>query len=287
VAKDFQGLAVHSVSFVHGKRPVFYASVPCANETLKGYGANGAGDKHRLVSTLWEHIVAMESPLWKRSQSSNKAVFPVQVVCDLLGKPHLLLGEYRGPAISFSEGGGKVWAALCEDESDIGIDVAETDEFQREYPFFRVFHPQELQHALRLVGGDLGKASALLWSIKEAVVKALGCAFHLVDPRQITVYQSAGGDEGYTFPIGLSRKALVRLPIDFHEQARGNLSSEHGEPGTRLRVREAPAALPVDGATGYPRAGVPAIAAGPSLWACSLPHGKAWLSIALFNRQYR
>jgi hypothetical protein len=95
--------------------------------------------------------------------------------------------------------------------------VARTQEFQREYPFHRVFHPQELQHALRLTGGDLEKASALLWSIKEAVVKALGCAFHLVDPRQITVYPSAGGavggNGGYTFPVGLSGKALVRFPI--------------------------------------------------------------------------
>jgi hypothetical protein len=95
--------------------------------------------------------------------------------------------------------------------------VAGTDEFQKEYPFHRVFHPQELQHALRLAGGDLEKASALLWSIKEAVVKALGCAFHLVDPLQITVYPSAGEAEGvnggYTFPVGLSGKALMRFPI--------------------------------------------------------------------------
>jgi hypothetical protein len=32
----------------------------------------------------------------------------------------------------------------------------------------------------------------------------------------------------------------------------GNLSSEHGEPGTRLRVWEAPAALPREGATRAP-----------------------------------
>ena len=99
----------------------------------------------------------MESPLWKRCQSSNRAAFPIQVVRGPLGRPHLLLGEYRGPAISFSEGGGKVWAALCGDESDIGIDVAGTDEFQGEYPFHRVFHPQELQHALRSGGRRSGK----------------------------------------------------------------------------------------------------------------------------------
>jgi 4'-phosphopantetheinyl transferase superfamily len=219
LATDCQGLTVHSVSFSHGRGLVFYASSPCgpcAAETLKGCGTTGAGDKHRLVSTLWDHLVAMESPFWKHCQSSDRAAFPIQVVRGLLGRPYLLLGEYRGPAISFSEGGGKVWAALCGDESDIGIDVAGTDEFRGEYPFHRVFHAQELQHALKLAGGDLEKASALLWSIKEAFVKALGCAFHLVDPRQITVYPSTGGamgDGGYIFPVGLSGKAQMQFPI--------------------------------------------------------------------------
>jgi len=212
VAKDCQGLTVHAVSFAHRRGPVFYASTPCAAETLKGRGTRGAGDKHRLVSTLWDHLVAAESPLWKPGPSSNRAASPIQVVRGLLGRPHLLLGDCQGPAISFSEGGGKIWAALCGDESDIGIDVAGPDEFQRQYPLDRVFQPQELQHALRLAGGDLEKASALLWSIKEAVVKALGCAFHLVAPRQLTVYPSVGGDGEYTFPVGLSGKALVRFP---------------------------------------------------------------------------
>jgi 4'-phosphopantetheinyl transferase superfamily len=250
MAKDCQGLTVHSVSFAHRRGPVFFASSPCgpcAAETLKGCGTNGTGDKHRLVSILWDHLVAMVSPFWERCQSSNRAAFPIQVVRGPLGRPHLLLGVYQGPAISFSEGGGKVWVALCGDESEIGIDVAGTDEFQREYPFHRVFHAQELQHALRLAGGDLEKASALLWSIKEAVVKALGCAFHLVDPRQITVYPSlgwatggaVGADGGYTFPVGLSGKALVRFPM----------------------------------------------AAGWSLWVRSLPQRNMWLSIALLNRR--
>jgi len=214
VAKDYQGLTVRAVSFARGGGPVFYTSMPCAAETLKGCGTNGAEDKRRLVSFLWDHlVVAMDSSLCRGRRSSNRAAFPIQMIRDLFGRPHLLLGEYRGPAISFSHGGGKAWAALCGDESDIGIDVAGADEFQGEYPFHRVFHPQELQHALRLTGRDVGKASALLWSIKEAVVKALGCAFHLVDPRQITIYPSVGGEGGYTFPVGLSGKALVRFPL--------------------------------------------------------------------------
>jgi len=213
VAKVCQGLTVQAVSFVQGRGPVFYASLPCSGENLKRQGTNGAGEKHRLASALWDHLAVMESPLWKRFQSSNGAAFPIRVVCGRLGRPHLLLGECRGPAISFSEGGGKIWAALCGDESDIGIDAAGSDEFPSEYPFHRVFHPQELQQALRVAGGDLEKASALLWSVKEAVAKALGCGFHLVDPRQITVYPLVGEDGGYTFPVGLSGKALARVPV--------------------------------------------------------------------------
>jgi phosphopantetheinyl transferase len=123
------------------------------------------------------------------------------------------LGERRGPAISFSTAGEEVWAALCGDESDIGIDVAGSAEFQEGYPVHRVFHVQELHQALELAGGDLARAAALLWSIKEAVAKALGCAFHLVDPRDIHVYPSAVEDGGPAFSVRLSGKALVRFPM--------------------------------------------------------------------------
>jgi phosphopantetheinyl transferase (holo-ACP synthase) len=95
----------------------------------------------------------------------------------------------------------------------VGIDVAEAAEFRGEYPFHRVFNVEELQHVLKLAGGDLEKASALLWSVKEAVVKALGCAFHFVDPLQIHVYPSMGWDDGFTFPVRLSGKALSRFPM--------------------------------------------------------------------------
>jgi len=197
---------IHTASFLNKKGPVFYGSLPTE------YKTNGEGCKHRLVTILWGCLMAMGYPLWK-SYYSNRAVFPIRVVCDQLGKPHLLLGEYQGPAVSFSECSGKVWAALCGDGSEIGIDIAGASEFRGGYPFHRVFHAQELRHASRLTLGDMEQASALLWSIKEAVVKAIGCAFHRVEPRQVYVYPSVSRGGVYTFPVGLSAKALEHLSV--------------------------------------------------------------------------
>lgn len=182
---------------------VFYASLPGASEACKEI----------LIATLWDHLQATATPLWNGCRPSSKVACPIQLVAGPLGRPRLHLGECRGPAISFSRGGGKIWAALAADEADVGIDVAGSAEFQGAYPFQRVFNPEELHHAVKLTDGDLEEAAALLWSVKEAVVKALGCGFHLVEPRQISVYPAAGGAGGYTFPVGLSGKALARFPL--------------------------------------------------------------------------
>jgi phosphopantetheinyl transferase len=214
VIKDCQEIAVKAVSFPHQKGTVLYTCSPYDTETIAGHRASRTADKIHLVSILREHLAAMEGSPRTDCRLSNKADLPIQVVHDPLGRPQLRIGEGEGPAISFSEGGGKIWAALCGDASDIGIDAAETDEFPKEYPFDRAFHLRELQPALRLTSGDLKKASALLWSIKEASVKALGCAFHFVDPRQICVYPSATEKDGWhLFKARLSGKALVRFPI--------------------------------------------------------------------------
>jgi phosphopantetheinyl transferase (holo-ACP synthase) len=212
MAMDREAVTVQTMHPVQGRGPVLYANLTQV-APAKGQGSNGEDAKHRLVTALWDHLAARENPFWKHCRTDNGTAFPIQVECGLLGRPHLLVGEFSGPAISFSTGGGKVWAALCGDESAIGIDVAGADEFHGEYPFQRVFHPRELQHALRLTGGDVEEASALLWSVKEAVVKALGCAFHLVEPRQVNVYPCAGEGNGFTFPVGLSGKARERFPL--------------------------------------------------------------------------
>ena len=169
-------------------------------------------NRRRLVTILWETF-GRRKVLLKRPHFSNRVALPIRLVHDPLGRPHLLVGEHRGPAISFSTAGEEVWAALCGDESDIGIDVAGSAEFQEGYPMHRVFHVQELHQALELAGGDLAKAAALLWSVKEAVAKALGCAFHLVNPRDIHVYPSAVEEGGAAFSVRLSGKALEWFPM--------------------------------------------------------------------------
>jgi phosphopantetheinyl transferase len=190
VITDCPQITVSAIRFPHQRETVFYACSPCDR-----------ADKIHLVSVLLEHLTGIANP-------------PIQIVHDPLGRPKLLLSECDGPAVSFSECGGKLWAALCSDTPDIGIDAAGTDEFSKEYPFGRVFHIEELQQALQLTGGDLKKASALLWSVKEAAVKSLGCAFHLVDPLQICVSSSAVEKDGrHSFTVSLLGKALERFPM--------------------------------------------------------------------------
>jgi hypothetical protein len=209
--KDCREISVKAVRFPHQSGTVFYACSPCSTDSVADQRARRTADQIHLVSILREHLVGMDgSP----RRFSNRAEVPIQIVHDPLGRPQLLLGEGQGPAISFSEGGGKLWAALCGDASEIGIDAAGAEEFSIEYPFHRVFHAQELGPALRLTGGDWKKASALLWSIKEAAVKALGCGFHLVDPLHICVDPSAAkADGGFIFTLRLFGKAMERIPL--------------------------------------------------------------------------
>ena len=203
MAMDSKEITVHQLDAVQQRGPVFYASLARDNETCK----------HLLISALWDHHMAVESPLRHHSQSPSGTAFPLQVVRGQLGRPQLLVGESPGPAISFSNGGGKVWAALAGDGSALGIDAAGSDEFLGDYPFQRVFHHQELEHAVRLTGGNRAAAAALLWSVKEAVAKALGCAFHLVAPRHITICPATGEGAGYSFSVELTGKARERFPL--------------------------------------------------------------------------
>ena len=213
VARDRREVIVQAVRLVPCGSVVFYPSLPGSSATSSGCTTGREEIYRRLVTILWEHLRAKEGPPGERLHFSNQVALPMHIGHDTLGRPRLLLGKQPGPAISFSTAGDEVWAALCGDESDIGIDVAGSAEFPEDYPVHRVFHESELDQASVLAGGDVAKASALLWSIKEAVAKALGCAFHLVDPRDIHVHPTAVDDGGPAFCVRLSGKAMARFPM--------------------------------------------------------------------------
>jgi hypothetical protein len=157
------------------REPALLASVPAPAGLRLG--------KERLVAALREH------PLAGRLQD-------LTLGCDRLGKPHLLAGGAPGPAVSFSWSAGAWWAVLGTDRSWLGLDAAAPGEFAGAYPFQRVFSPEEWQAATAQTGGDREEAAALLWSVKEAVAKALGCGYHFFGPRQIRVEFAGPGEHG-------------------------------------------------------------------------------------------
>jgi hypothetical protein len=179
-----------------------------------GMRRTGLGTRFSWSPILLDHVVAMKTTPWLYQPLFDRAAFPIRVVHVRWAGPISCWEKYRGPAVSFSEGGGKVWAALCGDGSDIGIDVAAADEFQGEYPLHRVFHDQELHHAGRLTGGDAAKrqrpcsgrsrkrwsrpwdARSILWPAASACLS--------IKRRELG---------GIRSPVSLSGKALVRYPL--------------------------------------------------------------------------
>jgi len=137
------------------------------------------GAKERLVRQLLASLPGQETGGGTRIERG-----PVILEKTALGQPRLRLGEQPGPAISFSQAAGCLWAALtCTGQ--VGVDAALPSEFEAGYPMARAFRPAELDWARPLSGGATAGAAALLWALKEAAVKALGVGFHLLDPLEV------------------------------------------------------------------------------------------------------
>ncbi len=135
--------------------------------------------KQAAVSSLWVSIAGMldEVPYLK-----NPDLPGIEITSDKLGKPHLLIDGSELPAVSFAYEGDTLWVAVCRSGFSIGIDAAHSASFRGDYPFQRVFQEGELE-----AGGKREDTAAMIWSAKEAVVKALGCGFHLIDPLHVRV----------------------------------------------------------------------------------------------------
>jgi phosphopantetheinyl transferase len=132
----------------------------------------------------------------------------IEVMSDSLGKPYLLIDGSDGPAVSFAYEGDTMWVAVGREGSSVGIDAAESASFRGSYPFHRAFHEGELE-----LGGEKDEVAALIWSAKEAVVKALGCGFHLVDPLHLRVEPCSGEHGKSLLKVHLVDRSRERLPL--------------------------------------------------------------------------
>jgi len=168
--------------------------------------------KEALVRTLLlrgDGEVFPKGNLRSETRSFNEEI---RLSADRLGKPILFLGDQPGPAVSFTHCGLKTWAVLATGNCAVGIDAACENEFGGEYPFHRAFSVEELDSAVMSLNNDAANTAAVVWSAKEAAVKALGCAFWLVDPLDVRVGRWSGSGNRFMSKVNLSERAAQRFP---------------------------------------------------------------------------
>jgi hypothetical protein len=189
----------------HGPR-CFAAGAP---QVLSGLGPGspvlyasdlaGPGVKERLVRRLLASLSGQETGGAARLERG-----PVTLETTVLGQPRLRLKGHPGPAVSFSQAAGCLWAALaCTGQ--VGVDAALPAEFEAGYPIARAFRPAELDWARPLSGGTTADAAALLWALKEAAVKALGVGFHFLDPLAVEAFSPRPWQGGWRVLVKAGR----------------------------------------------------------------------------------
>jgi phosphopantetheinyl transferase (holo-ACP synthase) len=160
-----------------------------------------------------------DSALKKKSASRHS---PFIVSSNRLGQPLLRINGCRGPSLSFAHMPGRTWAAMSLCSDAVGIDAASSMEFYNGYPLQRIFHRDELQFAMKIFG-TYENAAAALWSVKEAVVKSLGCGYRFFAPIDLKVgidFDFTGEDQIYVVfseyarhRIGLAKEKVDRVTL--------------------------------------------------------------------------
>jgi phosphopantetheinyl transferase len=199
---------------------ILYSSIGFSNK--KG---NRRKEMHRakieLLTELLKHptlVDFIEAHPMVNSQEN------LVITSDRWGKPVVMTGKQQLLSLSFSSSDNKIWCLICTGNNKCGIDAARFSEFDPGYPHYRAFLKAELSGAADMTCGEISDAAALLWSGKEAIVKALGCAFRLVDPLGIRIYiKKLEGDTCW------SSAELLKSRI--------NRSGVVGEPGIVVKSR--------------------------------------------------
>jgi len=172
-------------------------------------------NKSRVLRALLKSFLKNPGPL---DPASTETPGSFHVISDSMGKPRVMLNEGVGPSVSFSHCSGMTWAALSLPESEVGIDAARPDEFEGGYPFHRVFRSGELDRLLEKTRGERNECAALVWSAKEAFVKAMGCGFHLFSPLEVSATLLALQADRALFQVRLTDRGLERFPCNSESQ---------------------------------------------------------------------
>lgn len=184
--------------------------------------------KDRLVRGLLCGASEAASPEGNFPWDTGSFNEEIRLTADALGRPLLLLGDRRGPSVSFTHVGLKTWAALATRDYAIGIDAACGSEFIGDYPFHRAFQDGELDAARSELAVDVSNAAAAIWSAKEATVKALGCGFWLADPREVHVAEWRHARNRFFSRVTLSVRARHRFAFAGVHHVHVRTFSEHG-----------------------------------------------------------
>jgi len=155
-----------------------------------GAALSGEAAKEELVARLLGALARLDRR-WAHLQGCQT----ITLHHGDLGQPRLTVAGAAGPSLSFSYSGDLLYGALAG-SGRIGLDAALAAEFAAPYPLARVFGEAEWALARRLTQGDSGSAAALLWSLKEASVKALGVGFHRLDFLEVEVQDLMAHREG-------------------------------------------------------------------------------------------
>jgi phosphopantetheinyl transferase len=157
------------------------------------------GTKHSLALKLLQALARLDQR-WRLAHAENALTLHEST----LGEPYLLLEDQQGPSLSFSHGKERIWAAMSS-KGRVGIDVAYPEEFAADYPFARAFSPEELDSARALCQDDTARGAALIWSAKEASVKAIGTGFNRFDPLDVRVGAPILREQGIGFEVSADR----------------------------------------------------------------------------------
>jgi phosphopantetheinyl transferase len=135
--------------------------------------------KLRLAQELWNRAC-----LQRADCTRDRRDLPVELSNDRLGRPRLVVDGREHHSISFTRLSDLIWGALSFGTL-IGIDAADSRDFEGQYPFQRAFHEDEVRQGIMAGARGVSEAAALMWSAKEAAVKAIGVGFHLIDPKEV------------------------------------------------------------------------------------------------------